>query len=142
MVKKIDHIAIAVKNLEETLRLYDNLFGLKADKIEVVPDQKVKIAIIKLEGIEIEILEPLNEESPVAKFIEKRGEGLHHIAFEVEDVEQELKGVSEKGADLIDKQARKGLAGNKVGFLRPKSTKGVLIELVQKPGARDGKQEN
>jgi len=132
MIKKVDHIAIAVKNLDEALKLYDNLFGVKASKIETIPQQGVKAALLPIgEGAEIELLEPIDPQSGVAKFIESRGEGIHHICLEVDNVDEELGSLANKGVQLIDKQGRPGLAG-KVGFLHPKSTKGVLIELAEK----------
>jgi methylmalonyl-CoA/ethylmalonyl-CoA epimerase len=132
MIKKVDHIAIAVKNLDEALKLYENLFGVKPSKIETLPQQGVKAALLPMaEGGEIELLEPIDPQSGVAKFIESRGEGIHHICLEVENVDQELSALADKGVQLIDGQGRIGLAG-KVGFLHPKSTKGVLIELAQK----------
>jgi methylmalonyl-CoA/ethylmalonyl-CoA epimerase len=132
MIKKIDHIAIAVKNLDEALQLYDNLFGVKPSKIETIPQQGVKAALLPMgKGSEIELLEPIDPQSGVAKFIESRGEGMHHICLEVDNVDAELGSLAIKGVQLIDKQGRPGLAG-KVGFLHPKSTKGVLIELAQK----------
>jgi methylmalonyl-CoA epimerase len=133
MIKKIDHVAIAVKSLDEALQLYDNLFGAKPTKIETLPQQGVKAALLPMaDGGEIELLEPIDPQSGVAKFIESRGEGIHHICLEVDDVDEELSSLANKGVQLIDKQGRPGLAG-KVGFLHPKSTKGVLIELAQKP---------
>jgi len=132
MIKKVDHIAIAVRNLDEALQLYDKLFGARPSKIETIPQQGVKAALIPMgQGSEIELLEPIDPQSGVAKFIESRGEGIHHICLEVEDVDLELDTLAAKGVQLIDKQGRPGLAG-KVGFLHPKSTKGVLIELAQK----------
>lgn len=132
MIKKVHHVAIVVKNLDEALQLYDNLFGLKPAKIETIPQQGVRAALIPMaEGGEIEFIEPINPESGVAKFLESRGEGIHHVCLEVDNVDQELCLLSEKGIPLIDKQGRAGLAG-KVGFIHPKATKGVLIELVQK----------
>jgi methylmalonyl-CoA epimerase len=132
MIKKIHHVAIAVKNLDEALQLYENLFGAKPSKIETLPQQGVRAALLAIaEGGEIELLEPIDPQSGVAKFLESRGEGIHHICLEVENVDQELCTLADKGVQLIDKQGRIGLAG-KVGFLHPKSTKGVLIELVQK----------
>ena len=132
MIKKVDHIAIAVRNLDEALQLYDKLFGARPSKIETIPQQGVKPALIPMgQGSEIELLEPIDPQSGVAKFIESRGEGIHHICLEVEDVDRELDTLANKGVHLIDKQGRPGLAG-KVGFLHPKSTKGVLIELAQK----------
>jgi len=132
MIKKVDHMAIAVNNLDEALELYNKLFGLKPEKVETMTDQRVKAAILPVgEGSEIELIQPIDSDSGVAKFLEKRGEGIHHIAIEVDDIDQELKTLAEKGVDLIDKQARIGLAG-RVAFLHPKATRGVLIELVQK----------
>ncbi|MBN2463846.1 MAG: methylmalonyl-CoA epimerase [Dehalococcoidia bacterium] len=131
MIKKVHHVAIAVKNLDEALQLYDDLFGAKPSKIEILPQQGVKAALLPMsEGGEIELLEPIDPQSGVAKFLESRGEGIHHICLEVENVDQELCTLADKGVQLIDKKGRTGLAG-KVGFLHPKSTKGVLIELVQ-----------
>ena len=132
MIKKVDHIAIAVKNLDEALKLYEDLFGAKPSKIETLPQQGVKAALLPMaEGGEIELLEPIDPQSGVAKFLESRGEGVHHICLEVENVDQALSTLADKGVQLIDEQGRVGLAG-KVGFLHPKSTKGVLIELAQK----------
>jgi len=132
MIKRVNHMAIAVNNLDEALDVYNRLFGLKPEKIETVTDQRVRAATLPVgEGSEIELIQPLDTESGVAKFLEKRGEGIHHIAIEVDDIDQELKSLDEKGVPLIDKQARMGLAG-RVAFLHPKATKGVLIELVQK----------
>ncbi len=132
MIKKIHHIAVVVKNLDEALELYDNLFGTKPSKIETIQQQGVKVALLPMaEGGEIELLEPIDPQGGIAKFLESRGEGIHHICFEVENVDQELCVLADKGAQLLDKQGRPGLAG-KVGFIHPKSTKGVLIELAQK----------
>lgn len=132
MIKKVDHIAIAVKNLDEALSIYEKLFGLKAEKIEDIPDQRVKAALIPIgEGSEIELIQPVDNESGVAKFLEKKGEGIHHIALEVENVDQELKSMVAQGVNLIDREPRSGLAG-RIAFLHPKSTRGVLIELCQK----------
>jgi methylmalonyl-CoA epimerase len=132
MIKRFHHVAVVVKNLDEALEVYENLFGIKPSKIEMMPQQGVKAAILPLaEGGEIELLEPVDPQGGVAKFLESRGEGIHHICLEVENVDGELRNIADKGAQLIDKQGRLGLAG-KVGFIHPKSTKGVLIELVQK----------
>lgn len=132
MIKKLDHVAIAVKNLDEALGTYEKLFGLKAEKIETIPEQRVKIAIIPIgEGSEIELIQPVDNESGVAKFLEKKGEGIHHIALEVDNIEVALKSVVALGATLIDKEPRSGLSG-RIAFLHPKSTGGVLIEMCQK----------
>ncbi|OGO04080.1 MAG: methylmalonyl-CoA epimerase [Chloroflexi bacterium RBG_13_54_8] len=132
MIMKVDHIAIAVSNLDEALGLYDRLFDLRPEKVETVPQQRVKAAILPTgEGTQIELIQPTDSDSGVAKFLERRGEGIHHIAIEVEDIGKELKTLASKGVELIDKEPRLGLAG-KVAFVHPKSTRGVLIELVQK----------
>ena len=131
MIKKVDHVSIAVNNLEEGLKTFENLLGIKPSHTEEVPDQGIKAAIIVVGDVEIELIEPTNPDSGVAKFLEKKGEGIHHICFEVDDVDKELESLAAKGVDLIDKQGRKGLAG-KIGFLHPRSTNGVLIELAQK----------
>lgn len=131
MIKRVDHIAIAVNSADDALSVFDNLFGLKADNMELIPDQGVKAAIVRVGDTNIEFIEPTDPEGGVAKFIEKRGEGIHHICIEVDDIDEELRSLAARGVELIDKQARKGLAG-RIGFLHPRATKGVLIELVQK----------
>lgn len=131
MIKRVDHIAIAVNSADDALSVFDNLFGLKADNMELIPDQGVKAATIRVGDTNIEFIEPTDPEGGVAKFIEKKGEGFHHICVEVDDIDEELRSLAARGVDLIDKQARKGLAG-RIGFLHPRATKGVLIELVQK----------
>ena len=131
MIKKVDHVSIAVNNLEEGLKTFESLLGIKPSHTEEVPDQGIKAAMIMVGDVEIELIEPTNTESGFAKFLEKKGEGIHHICFEVDDVDKELESLAAKGVDLIDKQGRQGLAG-KIGFLHPRSTKGVLIELAQK----------
>ena len=130
-MKKIDHIAIAVSSIDDALKVFGEVFGLKAEHIEEIPDQKVKAATVRIGDTNIEFIEPTDPESGVAKFVEKKGEGIHHIAVEVADIDAELKALEGRGVALIDKQARTGLAG-KIAFLHPKSTKGVLMELVQK----------
>ena len=131
MIKNFNHVAIAVNNLDEVLALFESLFGLKPSKIEEVPDQGVKAALIPIGSGEIELLEPIDPNGGVAKFIERRGEGIHHICLEVDNTDEVLKSLAEKGVELIDKVGRKGLAG-RVGFIHPRTTKGVLIELAQK----------
>jgi len=131
MIKRVDHIAIAVNSADDALSTFDSVLGLTADHIEEIPDQGVKAAAIHVGDTSIEFIEPTDPEGGVAKFIEKKGEGIHHICFEVDDIDAELKSLAAKGVELIDKQARKGLAGM-IGFLHPRATKGVLIELVQK----------
>jgi len=131
MIKRVDHVAIAVRDLDEALAVFEGLLGLKAAHIEEVPDQGVKAALIPIGDSEIELIQPIDPESGVAKAIEKRGEGIHHICLEVDDVDEELKSLAERGVELIDKVGRKGLAG-KIGFIHPRAAKGVLIELAQK----------
>ena len=131
MIKRIDHVSIAVKNLDEALGVFKAVFGLESVHQEEIPDQGVKAALIKIGDGEIELVEPIDPEGGVAKFIERRGEGIHHICLEVDNIDEELKSLAAKGVDLIDKQPRKGLAGM-IGFVHPKATKGVLVELAQK----------
>lgn len=131
MIKKVHHVAVVVRNLDEALKLYDDLFGAKPSKIETVPEQGVKAALLPMkEGGEIELLEPIDPQGGVAKFLETKGEGIHHMCLEVDDINQALSTLSDRGCQLIDKTSRTGLAGE-IGFLHPKSTKGVLIELAQ-----------
>lgn len=131
MIKKVDHVSIAVRSLDEGLKTYEDLLGIKPSYVETIPDQGIKAAMIVLGDVEIELIEPISPDSGVAKFLEKKGEGIHHICFEVDDVDKELESLAAKGVELIDKQGRKGLAG-KIGFVHPRSTKGVLVELAQK----------
>ncbi|MBF8264887.1 MAG: methylmalonyl-CoA epimerase [Dehalococcoidia bacterium] len=130
MIKNIAHIGIAVKNMDDAVKAYKAL-GLKLEKVESVPEQGVKTGFLPVGGGYVEFLEALNAESGIAKFIEKRGEGIHHICLEVDNLEKELQSLSANGVELIDKQPRKGVEG-KIAFVHPKSTKGVLIELVEK----------
>lgn len=131
MAKKVDHIGILVSNLDEAIKLYEDCFGAELDKIETISKQGVKAAILSLaQGAKLELLEPLPD-SNMAKVLEKRGEGLHHITFEVDDVDKELSRLSERGIELVDKKSRPGLEGM-VAFIHPKSLRGVLVELCQK----------
>ncbi|WP_297501067.1 methylmalonyl-CoA epimerase [Thermococcus sp.] len=131
MFKKIDHVGIAVKNLEEAIKVWEGL-GLKVDEIEEVPDQKVRTAIIHIGESRIELLEPTAEDSPIAKFIAKRGEGIHHIALGVDNIEGHLGELKEKGYRLIDEKPRIGAGGAKIAFVHPKAVSGVLLELCQR----------
>jgi methylmalonyl-CoA/ethylmalonyl-CoA epimerase len=128
----IEHIGIAVTDLQAAVRFYEDVFGLKCYAIEEVPDQKVRTAFFRIDNTKIELLESTDPEGPIGKFIEKRGEGIHHIAFAVEDVNSALQEIGEKGVQLIDKQSRKGAEGLSIGFLHPKSSFGVLTELCGK----------
>ena len=131
MIKKIHHVSVVVRNLEEALKLYEGLFGLRAEKIEALPEQGMRVALLPLGGSEIELVQPLDPSSGVARFLESRGEGLHHVCLEVDDIDRELEQLEKKGVQLIDKKGRPGLVG-RVAFIHPKATRGVLIELAQK----------
>lgn len=127
----IEHLGIAVKSLEESIPYYEEVLGLTCYSIEEVADQKVKTAFFRIGEVKIELLEPTAEDSPIAKFIEKRGEGVHHVAFAVDGIEGALAEVEAKGVQLIDNTPRKGAEGLTIAFLHPKSTKGVLTELCE-----------
>ena len=128
----IEHIGIAVENLEESIKYYETVLGLKCYAIEEVAEQKVKVAFFQVGDAKIELLESTDPEGPVSKFIEKKGPGVHHIAFAVENVADALKTAEERGVALIDKAPRKGAEGLNIGFLHPKSTHGVLTEFCSK----------
>jgi len=132
MVKKIDHIGIAVKSLEQALKFYEEVLGLKATGTEVVEEQKVKVAFLPTGDSEVELLESTSPDGPIAKFIERNGEGIQHIAFRVDNIEQKLAELKEKGVRLIDEKPRYEAGGAKIAFLHPKSTFGVLIELSER----------
>ncbi len=127
----IEHIGIAVNNLEEAIEYYENTLGLVCYAIEEVADQKVKTAFFKIGQTKIELLESTDPEGPIGKFIEKRGQGIHHMAFATNNIEESLKEVEEKGVRLIDKTPRKGAEGLDIAFLHPKSTFGVLTEFCE-----------
>jgi len=128
----IEHIGIAVSNLQESIEYYEKVLGLECYAIEEVKDQKVKTAFFQVGDTKIELLESTDPEGPIGKFVEKKGPGMHHMAFAVKDADQALKDVEEKGVRLIDKVSRKGAEGLRIGFLHPKSTGGVLTELCSK----------
>jgi len=127
----IEHIGIAVKNLDESIKYYEEVLGLKCYNIEEVEDQKVKTAFFKVGEVKIELLESTDPEGPIGKYVEKKGEGMHHIAFAVDNIEEKLKHAEQKGVRLIDSTPRKGAEGLEIGFLHPKSTFGVLTELCE-----------
>lgn len=131
MLKQIDHIGVAVKNLEETVKLYKDVMGLELLETEEVKSQKVKVAKFNINGVHIEFLEPTSQDSPIAKFIEKKGEGLHHIAYRTDDIKKELDSLKSKGVKLINEEPFDGASGVKVAFIHPKSSI-VLTELVGK----------
>ena len=128
----IEHIGIAVKNLKESVKYYEEVLGLKCYSTEEVKDQKVITAFFKVGQTKLELLEGTAEDSPITKFIEKRGEGVHHIAFAVNDLERQLDEANAKGIELIDQKPRKGAEGLDIAFLHPKSTYGVLTELCER----------
>lgn len=134
-ISHIEHLGIAVRSIEESLPYYEEVLGMKCYAIEEVADQKVKTAFFKVgnSNTKIELLEPTSEDSTIAKFIESKGEGIHHIAFCVDDVEKNLREVEEKGVKLIDEHPRRGAEGLNIAFLHPKSTLRVLTELCCKP---------
>lgn len=130
-ISHIEHIGIAVANLEESIAFYEKVLGLKCYAVEEVKDQKVKTAFFQVGDTKIELLESTDPEGPIGKFVEKKGGGMHHMAFAVKDIEGSLKEAQEKGVRLIDKESRKGAEGLDIGFLHPKSTLGVLTELCE-----------
>ena len=128
---KIEHIGVATRTLEEALGFWQDTLGLKVEPTEDVSDQKVRVAMLPIGELQIELLEATSADSPIAKFIEKRGPGIHHIAVRVDDIHAELAGLKERGARLIDETPRLGAGGCLVAFIHPSSAGGVLIELVQ-----------
>lgn len=129
---KLDHIGIAVRSIKDRLDIWKNAVGLTLISTEEVPEQKVRVAKLDVQGSLIELLEPLDKESPIFKFIEKKGEGIHHLCFQVPDIEKALAEIKNSGIRLIDKVPRIGAGGNKIAFIHPKDMGGVLIELTQK----------
>ncbi|OPZ99400.1 MAG: fosfomycin resistance protein FosB [Bacteroidetes bacterium ADurb.Bin408] len=130
-ITHIEHIGIAVKNLEESICFYESVLGFKCYNIEEVRDQKVKTAFFKVGQTKIELLESTDPEGPIGKFIEKKGEGIHHLAYAVKDIQKSLLEAEQKGVQLIDKTPRKGAEKLDIGFLHPKFTMGVLTELCE-----------
>jgi len=137
MIRKIDHIGIAVKSLEAALPFYEKQLGLKATRFEEIPDQKVRVAMLPAGEATIELLEPTSPDSPVAKFLEKRGEGIHHIAFAVDDIAAALRKLDKSGVCLVDKTPRRGESGKQIAFIHPKSAFGSLLELTEAPHHSD-----
>lgn len=131
-ITHIEHIGIAVKSLDEAIRYYQDVLGLECYAIEEVSDQKVKTAFFRVGDTKIELLESTDPEGPVGKFIEKKGPGMHHLAFAVDHVDEALQQVSDRGVKLIDRHSRSGAEGLRIGFLHPGSTFGVLTEFCGK----------
>ena len=133
MLTRINHIGIAVKSLDDALPFYRDNLGMTFAGIEEVVEQKVRVAMLQVGESKIELLEPTNVDSPVAKFLEKNGPGIHHLAYEVEDIDDAIARLLADGARMIDEQPRKGAHGTRIAFVHPKSSNGVLTELCQ-PG--------
>jgi len=131
-LNKIDHIGIAVKNIKEVSKFYNDVFDCQTSEEMEVPERKLRIAFVEISGVKLEFLMPTDKESVVAKFIEKRGEGIHHICFEVSDIEKTVAELKNKGVELVDEKPRVGVEGQKIIFLQPKSVYGTLIELKEK----------
>ena len=131
-IKNIDHIGIAVKNIEQAGKFYTDVLGLGIEDIETVAEQKVNVAFIPITDSEVELLESVEPDGPVAKYIEKRGEGIQHIAFRVDDINLCLAELKEKGVRLIDQTPRHGAGGAKIAFIHPKETNGVLVEICER----------
>ena len=131
-VLKVDHVGIAVKNLEESLKFYTEVLGLKSTGVEVVEEQKVKVAFLPCGNSELELLESTSPDGPIAKFIEKNGEGIQHVALRVDNIEGALEYLKEQGVRLIDQKPRYGAGGAKIAFLHPKATNGVLLEISER----------
>ena len=129
----IEHIGIAVRNIDEAKKYYEGVLGLKCYSVEEVPSQKTRTAFFMVGQTKIELLESMEPDGPIGKFIEKKGEGIHHIAFAVKNLKDALKEVEGKGIQLIDKEPKPGAEGLTIAFLHPKSTHGVLTELCEKP---------
>jgi methylmalonyl-CoA epimerase len=130
----LDHVGVAVKNLDEAISVYRDILGFKLEGIHVLTERKVKVAFLSTGGeASIELLEPLGSDSPVAKFLESRGEGIQHVAVKVENIEVALEELKRKGVTLVDDKPRAGAEGKKIAFVHPKSTKGVLLELCEEP---------
>lgn len=132
MIKKIDHIGIAVKSIDDALKFYEDVLGLNCSGIEEVAEQKTKTAFLPCGDSEIELLEGMDETSAVSKFIEKRGQGIQHIAVRVDNIEKAIEELKAKGMVLIDEKPRYGAGGARIAFVHPKSTGGVLLELCEK----------
>ena len=134
MIKKVDHIGIAVKSLSNSLPFYTEILQLPLLGIEEVISEQVRIAFLQAGETKLELLEPTKKESPIAKFIEKRGEGIHHLALGVDSIEERIKEIKEKGIRMIDDRPKLGAGGVQVAFIHPKSTGGVLVEICEKRG--------
>lgn len=131
MLRKIEHLGIAVKSISESLHLFEALLGTSCYKVEEVDSEHVKTAFLQIGESKIELLEATDPSSPIAKYLEKKGQGIHHIAFEVEDIEAEISRLKNEGFELIHESAKNGADNKLIAFLHPRSTEGVLVELCQ-----------
>jgi len=131
MIKRIDHIGVAVKDLDKTIEIYRDIFGFELLEIEEVPSQKVKVAKFNVGGVHVEFLQPLADDSPISKFLEKKGEGMHHIAYYTDDINGLLEDLKSKGVKMINEEPVKGSSGTVIAFVHPKSSI-ILTELVSK----------
>ena len=127
-MKQIDHIAIAVNSLEESIKVYTSLLGVEPE-LETITAEKVNTAVYDLNGVSLELIEPIGDDSPITKFLQKKGEGLHHVCLKVDSLEETMDVLKEKGIDIIDETPKIGAGGTKIVFIHPKSTGGVLFEL-------------
>jgi len=132
MYKRLTHIGIATKNLEQSSGVFSRLFGVREGHTEEIADQKVKAVSLRVGDASLELLEPTSLDSPIARFIEKRGEGVHHLSFEVDDIDAEIERLKREGFQMIDQTPRIGADGYRIAFIHPKSTAGVLVEISQK----------
>ena len=129
---RLEHVGVAVKNIEESLKIWRDVLGFRVEMVKEVPDQKVKVAMLDAGTLTIELLEPLTADSTIKKFIDRRGEGLHHLSFLVDDIEKKIGELKELNLKMIDEAPRKGAHASKIAFVHPSSTGSVLIELSQK----------
>jgi methylmalonyl-CoA epimerase len=133
LIEALDHVGVAVKDLDEAIHVYRDILGFKLEGVHTITDRMLKIAFFSLGESRIELLQPLSADSTVAKFLETRGEGIQHLAVRVKSVEETLEEFKRKGVVLIDEKPKTGALGNKMAFVHPKSTRGVLLELVERP---------
>lgn len=133
MSVKLDHIAVAVGNSEAVAKIYEHVLGLDIAHVEKVIPQKTKVSFLPVGDTQIELVEPIGDDAPIAKYLDKKGPGLHHLCFEVDDIDAELARLDEAGVQLIDKTARPGAHNTRIAFIHPKAMGGVLVELAEKP---------
>jgi methylmalonyl-CoA epimerase len=131
MITKLDHIAIAVADIDEASRFYTEMLGLEVTGIEELPKEKVKVAFIPIGDTRLELVQPLTEDSPISKFLEKRGQGLHHLCFQSDDIDKDVQVLVDSEARMLDKEARAGSHNSRIAFVHPKTNSGVLTELSQ-----------